>query len=314
MQRIIIGIDISKNQLDLAILPTKQSLSFANSQTGCHELAIALKPLQPDLIVLEATGGFENMVTGILVSAGFKVAMVNPRQVRDFAKATGRLAKTDKIDAAVIALFGEVIKPEPRAIKDEEAQKLTALVTRRRQLVDMLTSEKNRLSNSHQSVHQDLRETIVWLENRLHDIDKDIALSVKTNTIWQKKAAILTSCKGIGKITAITMLSLLPELGTLNRRKISALVGVSPFNRDSGKVRGKRYIIGGRAAVRSVLYMAALSASRWNPVISAFYDRLKASGKATKVALTACMRRLLTILNAMIKAEQKWDQSRLQQV
>jgi transposase len=314
MQRIIIGIDISKNQLDLAILPTKQAMSFDNSPAGCQELAIALKPLQPDLIVLEATGGFENMVTGILVSAGFKVAMVNPRQVRDFAKATGRFAKTDKIDAAVIALFGEVIKPEPRAIKDEEAQKLTALVTRRRQLVDMLTSEKNRLSNSHQSVHQDIRETIVWLENRLHDIDKDIASSVKTNTHWQKKAAILTSCKGIGKVTAITMLSLLPELGALNRRKISALVGVSPFNRDSGRVRGKRYIFGGRAAVRSVLYMAALSASRWNPVIRDFYDRLKASGKATKVALTACMRRLLTILNAMIKTEQKWDQSRLQQV
>lgn len=314
MQRIIIGIDISKNQLDLSILPTKQSMSFDNSPTGCQELATALKPLQPDLIVLEATGGFENMVTGILVSAGFKVAMVNPRQVRDFAKATGRFAKTDKIDAAVIAFFGEVIKSEPRTIKDEVTQKLTALVTRRRQLVDMLTSEKNRLSNSHQSVHQDIRETIAWLENRLHDIDKDIASSIKTNTLWQKKAGILTSCKGIGKVTAITMLSLLPELGALNRRKISALVGVSPFNRDSGRVRGKRYIFGGRAAVRAVLYMAALSASRWNPVIRDFYDRLKASGKATKVALTACMRRLLTILNAMIKTEQKWDQSRLQQV
>lgn len=312
MQRIVIGIDISKNRLDLATLPSSKSMSFDNSEVGCKDLIDAIKPLMPDLIVLEATGGFEHLVAGALVEEGFDVAIVNPRQVRDFAKATGKLAKTDKLDAFVIAQFALMVQPEPRAMKDEQSQKLTALVIRRRQLLDMLTAEKNRLGISHISVHNDIRKTITWLESRLKEIDKDLGQLIKKDVNWQRKSEILTSCKGVGTVTAVTMLSMLPELGTLNRRKISALVGVSPYNRDSGKTKGKRFIFGGRAAVRAVLYMAALSATRWNPVINQFYNRLIAAGKASKVALTACMRRLLTILNAMVRTGQTWDCNRLQ--
>jgi transposase len=312
MQRTVIGIDISKNRLDLASLPSSKSMSFDNSEVGCQELIDAIKPLMPELVVLEATGGFEHLVAGTLVEEGFDVAIVNPRQVRDFAKATGKRAKTDKLDAFVIAQFALMVQPEPRAMKDEQNQKLTALVTRRRQLLDMLTAEKNRLGISHFSVHNDIKKTIDWLEHRLKEIDKDLGLLIKKDVNWQRKSEILTSCKGVGTVTVATMLSMLPELGTLNRRKISALVGVSPYNRDSGKTKGKRFIFGGRAAVRAVLYMAALSATRWNPVISQFYNRLIAAGKESKVALTACMRRLLTILNAMVRTGQPWDCNRLQ--
>jgi transposase len=312
MERTVIGIDISKTRLDLASLPSSKSMSFDNSDVGCQKLIDAIRPFKPELIVLEATGGFEHLVAGILVDEGFDVAIVNPRQVRDFAKATGKLAKTDKLDAFIIAQFALMVQPEPRAIKDEQNQKLTALVTRRRQLLDMLTAEKNRLGISHPSVHDDIRKTIAWLERRLKEIDKDLGQLIKKDVNWQRKSEILTSCKGVGTVTAATMLSMLPELGTLDRRKISALVGVSPYNRDSGKTKGKRFIFGGRAAVRAVLYMAALSATRWNPVINQFYNRLTSAGKAPKVALTACMRRLLTILNAMIRSGQVWDCNRLQ--
>jgi transposase len=312
MENKTIGIDVSKATLDVAVLPTNQEMSVANTETGCRELIVMFKSLSPSLIILEATGGLETLVAGMLVAEGFRVVVVNPRQVRDFAKATGKLAKTDRIDAKIIARFGEAIKPEPRPFKDEESQALTALITRRRQIVDMITAEKNRLGSSHESVKNDIKETICWLESRLVDIDNDLSKTLSENIAWKEKSEILTSCKGIGKVVSSTLLCSLPELGTLNRREISALVGVCPFNRDSGKMRGKRTVFGGRATVRAMLYMATLSAKKFNPAIKCFYDRLIKAGKLPKVAITACMRKLLTILNAMLKNKEKWDQMRLQ--
>jgi transposase len=302
-----VGIDVSKLNLDVAVLPGGEELSVTNDHIGCTELASKLKAISPKLIVLEATGGLENLVTGILVAAGLPVVVVNPRQVRDFAKATGKLAKTDRLDAKVIAHFGQAINPEPRPFKDDEAQVLTAMITRRRQIVDMITAERNRLSGSHDSVKKDIRETIEWLQKRLKDIDDDLAKTISENVAWKAKADILKSCKGIGPVVSTTILCSLPELGTLTRREITALVGVCPYNRDSGTMRGKRAIFGGRAAVRAVLYMAALSAVRSNPAIKAFYTRLRQAGKLCKVAVVACMRKLLTILNAMLKNMKRWD-------
>jgi transposase len=307
MENKTIGIDVSKATLDVAVLPTNQEISVANTETGCRELIVMFRSLSPSLIILEATGGLETLVTGMLVAEGFRVVVVNPRQVRDFAKATGKFAKTDRIDAKIIARFGEAIKPEPRPFKDEESQALTALITRRRQIVDMITAEKNRLGSSHESVKNDIKETICWLESRLVDIDNDLSKTLSENIVWKEKSEILTSCKGIGKVVSSTLLCSLPELGTLNRREISALVGICPFNRDSGKMRGKRAIFGGRATVRAMLYMAAFSARRFNPVIKSFYDRLIQAGKLHKVAMVACMRKLLTILNAMLKNMEKWN-------
>jgi transposase len=312
MENITIGIDVSKNSLDVAVMPTNQEMSVANDELGCRELIAVLKSLKPQLIVLEATGGLENLAVGMLAAEGFPVAVINPRQVRDFAKATGKLAKTDRIDAKIIARFGDAVKPEIRPFKDEESQVLTALITRRRQIVDMLTAEKNRLGISHKSVHKDIRETIAWLEKRLAEIDNDLGKMMRQNKAWKGKNDILTSCKGVGTVVSATLLCSLPELGTLNRREISALVGVCPFNRDSGKMRGKRTVFGGRATVRAMLYMATLSAKKFNPAIKCFYDRLIKAGKLPKVAITACMRKLLTILNAMLKNKEKWDQMRIQ--
>jgi transposase len=307
MTDMIIGIDVSKARLDVAVIPNNEEVSVANDENGCRELAVRFKALRPKLIVLEATGGLENLVTGILVAEGFPVVVINPRQIRDFAKATGKLAKTDRLDAKTIARFGEAIKPEPRPFKDEDNQALTALITRRRQIVDMMTAEKNRLGSSHESVKKDIRETISWLENRLKDIDNDLSKTLRENVSWKAKAEILTSCKGIGPVVSTTLLCSLPELGSLNRREISGLVGVCPYNRDSGKMRGKRAIFGGRATVRAMLYMATLSARRFNPAIKSFYDRLMQAGKLHKVAMVACMRKLLTVLNAMLKEMKPWN-------
>jgi len=312
MEHITIGIDVSKATLDVAVLPTIRELTVTNDEPGCRELIVVLKPLKPQLIVLEATGGLENLAVGMLAAEGFPVVVVNPRQVRDFAKATGKLAKTDRIDAKIIARFGEAVKPEIRPFKDEQSQVLTALITRRRQIVDMLTAEKNRLGISHKSVHKDIKETIAWLEKRLKEIDDDLTKAIKENPVWKEKEQILSSCKGIGRVIATTLLCSLPELGNLNRREISALVGVCPFNRDSGKMRGKRTIFGGRATVRAMLYMAILSAKKYNPAIKSFYDRLIKAGKLPKVAITACMRKLLTILNSMLKHKEMWNPNLLQ--
>jgi len=304
----IIGIDVSKAQLDVAVVPAGETTQFANTDVGIEELVAWAQTCQPQLIVLEATGGLELLATGRLTASGLAVAVVNPRQVRDFAKATGRLAKTDRIDAQLIAQFGEAIKPVPRTLKDEATQQLSALLVRRRQLVDMLTAEKNRLSRALQSrIQKDVQQHIAWLEKRIAKTEKELGAAIKASPIWRVKEEILTSAGGVGPVLATTLLCRLPELGGLNRRQISALVGVCPFNRDSGTMRGKRSIFGGRADVRAALYMSTLAATRFNPPIKLFYDRLIRAGKLPKVALTACMRKLLTILNAMVKHQQKWD-------
>jgi transposase len=302
-----VGIDVAKAHLDVATWPTVERWRIARDDAGLVALAAWLRARAPMLIVLEATGGLETPVVTALVEAGLPVAVINPRQARDFAKATGRLAKTDALDAEVLARFGHAIRPEPRPWKDAEAQALTALIQRRRQVVEMLAAEKNRLASAHPRVKPDIEATIAWLEQRLKDHDGDLQRQLRASPIWREQDDLLRGVPGIGPVTAATLLAALPEPGTLDRRQISALVGVCPFNRDSGQCRGRRMIFGGRAGVRAVLYMATVTASRCNPVIKAFYQRLRAAGKPAKVALTACMRKLLTILNAMLKTKTPWQ-------
>ena len=302
-----VGIDVAKAHLDVATWPSVERLRVARDEAGLATLTAWLRARTPRLIVLEATGGLEVPVVTALVEAGLPVAVINPRQARDFAKATGRLAKTDALDAAVLAHFGHAIRPEPRPWKDAETQELTALIQRRRQVVEMLTAEKNRLASAHPRVKPDIEAAIAWLEQRLKDHDGDLQRQLRASPIWRERDDLLRGVPGIGPVTAATLLAALPELGALDRRQISALVGVCPFNRDSGQCRGRRMIFGGRAGVRAVLYMATVTASRCNPVIKAFYQRLRAAGKPAKVALTACMRKLLTILNAMLKAKTPWQ-------
>jgi transposase len=304
---VVVGIDVSKEYLDVLLLPSDTQKRVTNDESGCAELLAWFVRETPSRIVLESTGGLETLAAGILSAASLPVVVVNPRQVRDFAKACGMLAKTDSLDARIIARFGQAVKPEIRPLKDEESQTLTALVARRRQLVDMLSAEKNRLSSAPRTTRKSIVLHIAWLEKQVSSVDDDISTYIQSSPVWKAKEEILTSVKGIGDVTASTILAALPELGSIPRQKVAALVGVCPYNRDSGKFRGKRSIWGGRAAIRSVLYMATLSATRFNPVIKAFYERLKKAGKPHKVALTACMRRLLTILNSMIKNNQKWD-------
>jgi len=266
-----------------------------------------LTPLVPTLIVLEATGGCEALVALELGTAKLPVAVVNPRQVRDFARATGQLAKTDRLDAAILAHFAEAIRPEPRPLPDELTRKLQALVTRRRQLQGMLVAERNRRRVAEESIRASLDEHIAWLRARVADLDGDLARELRTSPLWRAEAELLRSVKGVGPVLAATLIADLPELGTLDRHQIAALVGVAPLARDSGKRRGERHIWGGRGDVRAVLYMAALSAVRHNPPIQAFYDRLLAHGKPFKVAITACMRKLLVTLNAMKRDGALWD-------
>lgn len=306
-KNLFVGIDVSKAILDVGIIPTEEVRRFTNDDPGCRELASWLCESGPELIVLESTGGLEMQSAGVLASAGLPVVIVNPRQVRNFARAMGKLAKTDAIDALVIARFAQAVQPEVRPFKDDQTLELKALVTRRKQLSDMLVAEQNRLKGAHQRVKKSIATSIAWLKSQIEDTDKDISDSISNNDIWRDKEEILTSVKGVGPVLSASLLCLLPELGTLNRKKISALVGVCPYNRDSGYFRGKRCISGGRADIRSVLYMATLAATRYNPAIKTFFDRLKEAGKPPKVALVACMRKLLTILNAMLKTNQKWD-------
>ncbi len=302
-----VGIDVAKAHLDVALWPTQECLHVTRDEAGLAELIAWLRPRTPALIVLEATGGLETLVAGTLIEAHFPTAVVNPRQARDFAKALGYLAKTDALDALVLARFGHSIQPAPRPWKDEETQALTALLQRRRQLITMLTAEKNRLASAHRQVQADLRTTITWLEERIKVLDDDLPSRLRASPIWRAQDDLLRSVPGIGPVTSVTLLAALPERGTLDRRQISALVGVCPFNRDSGQGRGHRSIFGGRVLVRTALYMATVTASRFNPVIKGFYQRLRAAGKPAKVALTACMRKLLTILNAMLKAKTPWQ-------
>jgi transposase len=265
-----------------------------------------LRALSPTLIVLEATGGVEVSLTSALAAAGLPVVVVNPRHVRDFARATGQLAKTDALDAQILAQFAEVMRPERRPLPDAQTQALAALVTRRRQLIEMLTAEKNRLSMAPPPVRKSLRAHITWLERELAHTDTDLAQTIRQSPVWREKDELLQSVPGVGPVLTSTLLANLPELGTLTSKQIAALVGVAPLNRDSGTLRGKRTVWGGRAQVRAVLYMSAIVAARFNPVIRAFYQRLQTAGKAKKVALTACMRKLLTILNAMLKHRTPW--------
>jgi transposase len=301
-----VGIDVAKDHLDIAIRPSGEHWTIEYTEEQIGELATRLKKEAVELVVMEATGGFEIEIATTLALVGLAVAVVNPRQVRDFAKSTGRLAKTDRLDAQIIAHFGEAIRPEARFLSDDQARQLEALVTRRRQLVEMLVAEKNRLRITHKKLQNRVQEHIEWLEQGLNDIDQDLNRSIRESPIWREKDDLLRSVPGIGPVSASVLLASLPELGRLDRKKIAALVGVAPFNRDSGTLRGKRSIWGGRADVRSVLYMAALSATRFNPVIKEFYQRLRKAGKETKVALTACMRKLLTILNAIIHYATPW--------
>lgn len=301
-----VGIDVSKAMLEVAIRPSGERWSVANEEAGVRELVKVLEKTTPTLIVVEATGGMQTLVVAELAAAGLPVAVVNPRQARDFAKATGRLAKTDAIDAEVLAYFGQAIRPEVRELKDEQTQLLTALMSRRRQIIDMLTAEKNRFASAPKAVRKEIRKHIEWLEARLKAMDGQISDAIKENPAWHEKDLILRSTPGVGPVLSVSLLAGVPELGRLNRQKLAALVGVAPLNRDSGTYRGTRKVWGGRAQVRAVLYMAAVSASRANPVIRAFYQRLVAAGKKPKVALTACMRRLLCILNVMVKNGTRW--------
>lgn len=306
--RHIVGIDVSKARLDWAVHEQAEGGEVANDEAGCRALLERLRQMKPSLIVIEATGGLETLIVGSLAGAGLAVAIVNPRQVRDFAKASGRWAKTDTLDAKVLAHFGEAMKPPVRALKDEDTQALSALMVRRRQLVEMLTAEKNRLGSTHPKLRPDVQVHIRWLEKRLNGVNQDLSGALKASALWCEKAELLASAKGAGPVLTVTVLADLPELGTLNRRQIAALVGTCPFNRDSGTMRGKRRIFGGRAEVRAVLYMATLAATRSNPSIKTFYERLIKAGKKQKVALTACMRKFITILNAMFKQHQKFGE------
>jgi len=303
------GIDVSEKSLDVAIRPTKEFWSVSNTETEIEKAVEKLLELSLELIVVEATGGLEVEVVTALASARLPVVVVNPRQVRDFAKATGTLAKTDKLDAHVIAHFGEAVRPEIRPLKDEKLQELTDLVARRRQIVDMLTAEKNRLKRSSKRVAQDIKAHISWLEKRLEKTDADLQKQMEESPVWRKKDEICRSVPGVGKVLSLSLLTGLPELGNVSPREIAALVGVAPFNHDSGKYHGRRIVWGGRANVRSVLYMATLTAVRFNASIKAFYERLISKGKKPKVAITACMRKLLVVLNAMIRNGTKWQEN-----
>jgi len=309
---IFVGIDVSKAQLDVAMRPTAQYVSATNDKAGIKMLVKRLEKLRPTLVVLESTGGLERAVMVALMGAEIPVAMVNPRQVRDFAKSTGELAKTDRIDAAILAHYAEVLRPEPRALPDQVTLELRALTTRRRQLIEMIGAEKNRLSTASKAVTKRIDAHIRWLEQELDRADQDLDRSIAQSPIWQENEELLRTTPSIGPVTSRTLLAELPELGGLNRKQISALVGLAPFNRDSGSLKGRRSIWGGRASVRSALYMAALVATRRNPLIRDFYKRLTAKGKLFKVALVACMRKLLTILNSMIKHKTRWSETFLQ--
>ena len=305
--KVSLGIDVSKKTLDIAVHETGETWSFHNDSSEVAVLAAKLKQLKATSIVLEATGGWETVVTATLSTADLPVIVVNPRQVRDFAKATGQLAKTDRIDCRVLAHFAAAIDPPVRPVKSAENQHLEALLARRRQIVEMLVAEKNRLGNNHDpAVVKDLNAHIVWLERRLKSSDDELQRVLKASPAWRERDDLLRSVPGVGPVLSLTLLAQLPELGHLNRREIAKLVGVAPFNRDSGQWRGSRHIWGGRAAVRSPLFMATLCAIRINPTIKYFYRRLIAAGKPPKVAITACMRKLLTILNLMVKTQTSW--------
>ena len=301
-----VGIDVSKAQLDVAVRPTGKRWTLPYDQTGIEGLIPQIVDLEPALVLLEATGGLELPLVAALAAAALPVVVVNPRQVRDFAKATGTLAKTDTLDAGVLAHFADAVRPEVRPLKDAETQVLNSLTARRRQVMTMLVSEKNRLGTAIGAVSPRIEAHIAWLEQELSDLDKGLRQTLRRSPVWREKDDLLRTVPGVGEQLSLTLLAHLPELGTLNRRQIAALVGVAPYNRDSGALRGKRAVWGGRSRVRAVLYMGALVASRHNPAIRDFYQRLLEAGKPKKVALVASMRKLLVILNGMLKHGSPW--------
>lgn len=301
-----IGIDVSKAMLDVFILPLKQQLQFENNVQGIQKLRAKLQSFPSSLVVMEATGGYERPVAQALAKAELAVSVNNPRQIRDFAKALGKLAKTDQIDAQVIALFAEKIQPLPNVTCNEEQQKLAENNARRRQLVDMITMEKNRLDKASKAIKKSIQRIIKTLEKELNDINTTLAKCIQDDPAYAEKSALLQTIKGVGTVVAAGLVAELPELGTVGEKQISALVGLAPYNRDSGTLRGKRSVWGGRATVRSTLYMATLVAIRHNGQIRSFYNRLCAAGKRKKVAIVACMHKLLIIMNAMIKHAQPW--------
>ena len=308
MGQMFVGIDVAKDRLDVHVRPSGEAFSVARDGKGLDELVARLRALDVKLIVLEATGGFETMVAGALCAAGLPLAVVNPRQIRAFARATGTLAKTDTLDAAVNARFAEAIRPDPRPVPDEQARSLGELISRRRQIVEMMTAERNRRGRlTSRRMIKSVDRLLKALQRELSDLEADLGDTIRGTPAWRETEDLLKSVPGIGDVTARTLIAELPELGTLDRKKIAALVGVAPFNRDSGTFRGKRTVWGGRASVRATLYMAALVASRHNPVLSRFYHRLIEAGKPKKVALTAVMRKLLTILNAIVRDRTPWQ-------
>jgi transposase len=302
-----VGIDVSKTALDFDGYPLSCPLRVSNDETGRKQLLDILQTLQPQLIVMEATGGLEAPLAAELATAGFKAAVINPRQARDFAKALGVLAKTDQVDAKVLARFAEALKPEARPLKTNETVALESILTRRRQLVEMITAESNRQARAPARIAKQIEQHLRWLRKRLDEADHDLDAAIQQSPLWLAKAKLILTIPGVGQVTTSSVLAELPELGQLTRREISALVGVCPFNRDSGGRCGRRSIWGGRSSVRAVLYMAALVATRYNPIIRAFYQKLLLAGKPKKVALVACMRKLLVIMNAMVKANTPWQ-------
>jgi len=302
---VFVGIDVSRDRLDIHILPEGCSRSVSHDETGLAALVAELQA-RSCLVVLEATGGLQDRAAVTLAAAGLLVAVVNPRQVRDFAKATGRLAKTDALDAMAIAHFASAVRPAPRPLADAERQGLIDLVARRRQLVEMRAAEKMRRSRITAALRQRLEDHIAWLTSAIQDLDLEIGTTLRHSRVWRVEDDLLASVPGLGPVTRATLLAKLPELGKLGRRQIAALVGLAPFNHDSGTLRGRRAIRGGRADVRTVLYMATISAIRCNPIIKTFHQRLRTAGKPPKVAITACMRKLLTTLNAIMRQKTHW--------
>lgn len=310
-----VGIDVSGKELYVGVYPSGESRRFEYATEELGELVGFISALSPERVVLEATGGIERRVVAELYIAGMPVCVVNPRQVRDFAKALGLLAKTDTIDAVAIARYAEAIKPAMRPVADEDATAIKELIARRRQLIDMLIQEKHRLSRANsKGLRKSIENHIKWLEKRIKDLDDDLMDAVSNSPLWAEKENILRSVPGVGKVLSVTLIADMPELGSLNRREIAALAGVAPFNRDSGTLRGHRRVWGGRKNVRTALYMCAVTSMRSNPVIKSFYERLIREGKKPKVALTACMRKILVILNAMIKNKQMWNATLLEAV
>jgi len=302
-----VGIDVSKDHLDVALHYQREHWRCANDSEGLTALIARLRPLHPALVVMEATGGYETLAAITLAQADLPVVVANPRPVRDFAKSTGRLAKGDALDAAMLARYAATVHPEPRPLPDAQAQELQAMLTRRKQLVEMRVAEANRLHTAHIRVRPQVQEHLTWLNHEIEQLDEDLRDLLRHSPLWHEKDELLRSVPGVGPVLSTTLLAEMPELGHLDRKQVAALAGVAPYSNDSGRYRGERHIWGGRANVRTALYMAALSAKRHNQIIRIFYERLIAAGKPAKVALVACMRKLLTILNAMLRDHRPWQ-------